>query len=133
MVAGGFPTRARQDSANPRGKTCGNLESAESALHGAVREVYEELGIVIDPEDLDFATVSHFLVNDQGFGPALAISFIARTWTGTPRICESDECKAIGWLTMTSRPIVPYVADALGRVREGIVTGSLKAGFGAYG
>jgi NUDIX domain len=65
-MAGGFPSQPCQDSANPRGKTCGNLEANESLLHGAVREADEELGIVINPDALSFGTMTHFFFQGSG-------------------------------------------------------------------
>jgi len=113
--------------------TCGNLE-VESAPDGAAREVLEELGVEIDPADLRFAHMTHF-VNDQGFGPAMALFFTARTWIGTPRICEPDKCEQIGWFDFDDlpQPIVPYVANALIAVRTGLNNGRLSTGFSTFG
>ena len=114
--------------------TCGNLEADESLLHGAVREANEELGIVIDPGDLSFATMTHF-VNDQGFGPAAAVFFTVRVWSGTPEIREPLKCDRIGWFGFDElpAPIVPYVANALDDVHEGLATGALKSAFSIFG
>lgn len=114
--------------------TCGNLEANESLLHGAVREAHEELGIVIDPGDLAFGTTTHF-VNDQGFGPAAAVFFTTRTWSGTPEIREPLKCDRIDWFGFDElpAPIVPYVANALVDVHEGLATAALKSGFSIFG
>lgn len=112
--------------------TCGNLE-LESAPDGAVREVREEIGVEIDPAELKFAHATHF-VNDEGFGPAMALFFTARIWTGVPRICEPDKCQRIGWFGFDDlpTPIVPYVANALAHLREGLATGELRTGFSTF-
>jgi 8-oxo-dGTP diphosphatase len=114
--------------------TCGNLEADESLLHGAVREAHEELGIDIDPGDLSFATLTHF-VNDQGFGPAAAVFFTTRTWSGIPEIREPLKCDRIDWFSFDElpAPIVPYVANALHDVRDGLAAGGLKSGFSIFG
>jgi ADP-ribose pyrophosphatase YjhB (NUDIX family) len=113
--------------------TCGNLE-VESAPDGAAREVLEEIGVAIDPAELRFAHVTHF-VNDQGFGPAFAVFFLARTWAGTPRICEPDKCDELGWFDFDGlpTPIVPYVANALAHIRVGLTTERLHTGFSTFG
>jgi len=132
-VAGGFPSHACQDSANPRGKPCGNLE-VERAPDGAVREAREELGIDIDPDELQYSTLIHF-VNDEGYGPAFALFFIARTWRGTPSICEPDKCDELRWCSFDElpEPTVPYVAEALNAVRAGLASGQLHDGFRTFG
>ena len=113
---------------------CGNLETGESAVDGAVREVAEEIGVVIDPRDMQFATVTHF-VNDEGHGPAFAMFFTATKWTGEPRVMEPDKCDVLGWFSPDELPdpMVPYVASALHDVRHGRDTGSLGFGFGVFG
>jgi ADP-ribose pyrophosphatase YjhB (NUDIX family) len=112
--------------------TCGNLE-VESAPDGAVREVREEIGVEIDPANLQFAHVTHF-VNEDGFGAAMALFFIARIWTGVPRICEADKCQRIDWFHFDDlpTPIVPYVANALAHIRAGLATGRLHTGFSTF-
>ncbi|HTJ68167.1 MAG TPA: NUDIX domain-containing protein [Actinospica sp.] len=113
--------------------TCGNLE-LESAPDGAVREVREEIGVEIDPLNLRFAHLTHF-VNDQGFGPAMALFFTARTWIGTPRICEPDKCQRIGWFSFDDlpQPIVPYVENALTVIRAGLSDDQLSTAFSVFG
>jgi 8-oxo-dGTP diphosphatase len=112
---------------------CGNLE-VEPAPHGAAREAHEELGIVIDPTELVFAHLIHF-VNQEGFGPAFTAFFIARTWTGTPRICEPDKCDELEWRALDDlpQPIVPYVASSLDHIGTALAAGSAKATFSLHG
>ena len=112
---------------------CGNLET-EPAPVGAAREAHEELGIEIEPAALEFAHLANF-ENDQGFGPAFAIFFLARAWSGTPRICEPDKCQSINWYTFDELPLntVPYVANALAAIRTGLTTKQLGTGFSLHG
>jgi 8-oxo-dGTP pyrophosphatase MutT (NUDIX family) len=112
---------------------CGNLE-VEPAPSGAAREAYEELGIVIDPGELTFAHLIHF-VNQEGYGPAFAAFFIARAWTGTPRICEPDKCEQLAWHALDDlpQPIVPYVASALGHISAALAATPSEPAFSLHG
>lgn len=113
---------------------CGNLEADESAPCGTAREAYEELGVVIEPDALQFGHFTHF-VNDQGFGNAAAVFFLARTWSGTPRVAEPDKCQRIAWFGFDAlpQPLVPYVGNALTHIRQGLGTGALSTGFSVFG
>jgi 8-oxo-dGTP diphosphatase len=113
---------------------CGNLDAGESLRQAAAREACEELGVIIDPADLKFATATHF-VNDEGHGPALAVFFTTTSWSGTPQVMEPDKCDALGWYPLDElpEPIVPYVANALADVRAALRNGGVGCGFSEFG
>lgn len=98
----------------------GNLEADERAPQGAARELFEETGAVVNPADLAFASMTHF-VNDTRDGPAFAIFFTATAWTGTPEVREPHKADKLAWFDPDElpEPIVPYVANTLADIRAG--------------
>jgi 8-oxo-dGTP diphosphatase len=60
----------------------GKLEADESLLAGAAREAEEEVGALIDPDDLRHAHTVH--VAGSGPAPRLGVFFEARRWVGEP-------------------------------------------------
>ena len=71
-----------------------------------MREVREELGVVIRAQDLALATSMQ-----RTDGTAEAVHqrvdwfFTAGAWEGTPRIMEPRKCAAIGWFDLDSLPV----------------------------
>jgi 8-oxo-dGTP diphosphatase len=69
----------------------GHLEAGESVLEALIREAKEEIGVVITPEDVEFAHVMH----SSASGGRVAFFFTVRRWGGTlenragevPRAC----------------------------------------------
>jgi len=100
---------------------CADLDAGEKVTVGALRELRRETGVEVDPEYLRFLKLMHS-VNDQEFGPAFAVFFIAARWTGTPRIMERDKCERLDWFApdRLPAPIVPEVAHALADVQHSL-------------
>ncbi|MGH3903767.1 MAG: NUDIX hydrolase [Pseudonocardiaceae bacterium] len=93
------------------GLPSGHLEDGESATAGAVREVEEEIGVLIKTEDLRLVHVMHHHTN----AGRLALFFEARTWSGDVVNREPDKCACWTFIDPVQLPnnVVHYVADAL--------------------
>lgn len=91
----------------------GHVEPDESVVMAAIREMREELGVVVSAEDLRPVGVVHRHSDTN------RIDFFLRAdrWSGTPTRAEPDKCDRLDWFDRTELPdqIVPYVADALAR------------------
>jgi len=102
----------------------GHVESGESAVDAARREAAEELGVTIAPADLEPVTVMH---RTQGNGDPIDervdFFFVARRWTGEPRIVEPHKSARLEWFDVDALP-EPTVAH------EQVVLRSLTAGPG---
>lgn len=66
----------------------GKLEPGESAVNAAIREVYEELGVVVAPGDLTAISTIAYPFVDRPDWSQRSFGFIARNWTGEPTASE---------------------------------------------
>ena len=89
----------------------GHLDGGEQVIQAAIREVREEVGIEIAPEDLDVVGIMHRKAEDERID-----FFVAATrWAGEPRNCEPDKCDQLRWVDLNTLPesVIPYVRRAL--------------------
>ncbi|MCL3776886.1 MULTISPECIES: NUDIX domain-containing protein [unclassified Actinomyces] len=104
----------------------GHVEDGESVLEAAVREAGEELGVVVDPADLEPLTGMH-RTNDPGGDPReqrVDWFFTLRRWRGEPAISEAARTASLAWYPLDDLPRVPpherHVMDLLaGQLRGG--------------
>lgn len=92
----------------------------EPAHACAVREAGEELGVVIDPQDLRLVHTLHYRDHAQPL-PRLQMFFQVLAYRGTPRICEPDRCAALRWHPASAlpTPLVDYTAVTLTAIAAG--------------
>ncbi|WP_433236558.1 NUDIX hydrolase [Streptosporangium sp. CA-135522] len=93
----------------------GHLEEGESAVGAVVREAREEVGVVIEPDDLTFVHAMHRAPERIG------LFFVAERWSSEPYNAEPDKCSEIAWYPQEALPedIVDYPAAALRAVMDG--------------
>lgn len=87
----------------------GKLEPGESARAAAVREVAEELGVVVAASDLVAISDITYPFVDKEEWSQRSFGFVTRTWTGTPT--GSDEL-APHWYPVDAIPFDRMWADA---------------------
>lgn len=80
----------------------GKVEVGETIVKGAVREAYEEIGVIIAPADLEQVAVLTFVFEDKTEWNQECHVFFARKWKGEP--IESEEMKP-EWV---GRAAIPY-------------------------
>jgi 8-oxo-dGTP diphosphatase len=98
----------------------GGVEPGESIVEAACREVMEETGLQIAAADLRLIHVV------QKTSEQDRISFIFATDLASgmePHNMEPEKCSAMIWAAPAAmpEPVIPYVAFALERIREGIM------------
>ena len=91
----------------------GKLDAAESVLDAAVREADEEVGVFIDPADLNHVHTIH--VNGSGPEPRLGLFFATERWAGEPCNREPEKCRAVHWFPLTGLPerLIDYPAAGI--------------------
>ncbi|GAA2026609.1 hypothetical protein GCM10009839_26380 [Catenulispora yoronensis] len=97
----------------------GHVESGEDAMQALVREAREELGVRIDPGDLEHAVTVHH--REAGGEPQMQLFFTASRWSGGPVNAEPGKCEQLGWFKVDELPsaTVGYTRTALSSWRAG--------------
>lgn len=80
----------------------GGVDGSEPISNAAVREAYEELGVIINPEDLSFVHVTH--VKTEHNTEYINFFFQTSVWQGTPSIMEPDKCDELIWCNVHELP-----------------------------
>jgi len=95
----------------------GHLEGGETVSQAAVREAKEELGIMVNEEDVHFSSVMHRKSDDERVDFFVCID----GWTGEPSNREPEKCDELRWTDMRSLPAntIPYIRRALDNYTRG--------------
>jgi ADP-ribose pyrophosphatase YjhB (NUDIX family) len=94
------------------GLPAGHGEYGETMREGTAREAQEEIGITIDPKDLEFAVTQHRWCPDQNNHHArIGFYFIPKSFSGTPHNAEPNKCDDLKFFRLDDLPtnIVPHV------------------------
>jgi 8-oxo-dGTP diphosphatase len=96
----------------------GHLDGNETARSAAAREAAEEVGVLIDENDIIFSSVMHRNEGDERVDFFMHV----RAWRGEPINKEPDKCDDLYWEDINSLPqnTIPYVRRAIQNHLEGI-------------
>ncbi|MFJ8451965.1 NUDIX domain-containing protein [Aerococcus viridans] len=86
----------------------GHVEAQETVRQAMVREVYEELGIQIQADDLEFVGLTHLRLDDET--TYYNIYLTTDRFVGTPHIMETDKHDDLKWVNLTD---LPTMADEI--------------------
>ena len=94
------------------GPVGGHLESGESIVQAAVRECWEEIGVRLEPGDLQVIGVTHYT---SLTGDGIDFFLRAERWHGEPY--AKSECDDLRWCPVNALPdnTILFVKRALGR------------------
>lgn len=100
------------------GLVSGHADGDERATIAVCREVAEESGITIKPQELKFVHLMHRRENDE----RLDVFFTADKWEGEPKNMEPNKCDDLGWFLLDDLPpnTIPYIRQAIENFRAGI-------------
>lgn len=80
----------------------GHVEAQETVRQAMVREVYEELGVYIQADDLAFVGLTHLRLDDET--TYYNIYLTTDRFVGTPQIMETDKHDVLKWVNLTDLP-----------------------------
>ncbi|MFM2340028.1 MAG: hypothetical protein RLZZ360_664 [Candidatus Parcubacteria bacterium] len=102
------------------GVPAGHLDGNETAREGCAREIREEIGVTIKPEDL---TVVHVMHRKAAKDERIDFFMIASVFAGDIINNEPDKCDDLSWFPLDNLPVnmVGYVKDALQAYMNGVV------------
>jgi len=105
----------------------GHVEADESVFDAAAREAREELGIEVASADLQPLCAMHRTAgSSRPVDERVDFFFECWTWSGEPRLLETDKAAELSWFALDALPIpvVPherFVLDRLGTTKLGSV------------
>ena len=97
----------------------GHIDGDETMKEAIVREAYEEVGLVIKPDDLDITCVMHRKAEDTEYFDV----FLQPTkWEGIPEIREPDKIADLQFFSIKDLPemLLDYVKTAIDAGNEDI-------------
>ena len=97
----------------------GHLDGQETVRMAGVREAHEEIGVNLDPADMDFAGVFHRHEDDERVDFFIHV----KKWVGQPINAEPDKCDQLIWAKLDTLPekTIPYIRKAIENFRMGIL------------
>ena len=85
----------------------GHVESGESLKQAIVREAFEEIGINISLNKVDYVT----MIRDGEDNDYINFFLIAHEYSGIPSIKEINKCDDLGWFDINNLPSNMIPAD----------------------
>jgi len=101
------------------GVPAGHFDGNETAREGAAREMHEEIGIRVKPDDLGFAHVMHRkAAHDERFD----FFWTVKAYAGEIQNMEPDKCDDLSWFPLDALPsnTIDYVRVAILNATQGI-------------
>ncbi|OHA04060.1 MAG: NUDIX hydrolase [Candidatus Sungbacteria bacterium RIFCSPLOWO2_02_FULL_54_10] len=98
----------------------GHVEVGESLTSAIMREVMEEVGVAVRPEDLRLVHVMYRAKHDET-GERADFFFTADQWEGEPHNRESEKCDEVAWFPADHLPdnTVEYLRHAIACAAKG--------------
>ncbi|BBA98233.1 putative MutT family protein [Actinacidiphila reveromycinica] len=82
----------------------GKSDPGEPISRTAVRELYEETGVRVEPRDLEVVHVLHGAHGTQSPNGYLTVVFAAHRWTGTAENREPGKHREVRWFDVDACP-----------------------------
>lgn len=96
----------------------GHTEPGETFTTALIREIQEETGITLVPDNVSVSHIMH-----RKFGREnIDVFYSVRNWTGTPENREPQKCDDLSWFPVDNLPenTIPYIRQAIEHSLRGI-------------
>jgi 8-oxo-dGTP diphosphatase len=105
----------------------GGLEPHEPLREGAARELLEETSLIVDVENLELTHVARSNINPGK--PYIDFLFLAKNWSGEPKIMEPDKCDDMKFFSIDKLPekTGPFTKEAIKNLKSKGLTFSYHA------
>lgn len=99
----------------------GKCDPGEPVTAAAVRELFEETGLRVDPADLRLAHVVHGALGVEAPGGYVTVVFAVDRWAGEPHNAEPEKHAQVAWFPIDAVPAdsVAPTAEAVAAYRAG--------------
>ncbi len=99
------------------GLPSGHLESNETIIEALLRETKEEIGVELNPKDIEIVHTMHRK------SIYIDLFFLVKNWIGEPKNLELNKCDDLQWFSINELPqnMVPSVHSAIENYKKGIL------------
>lgn len=89
----------------------GHTEPGETFTTALIREIQEETGVTLAPENVFVSHIMHRKLGREN----IDVFYSVENWTGTPENREPEKCDDLSWFPVDNLPenTIPYVRQAI--------------------
>ncbi|MBA4319541.1 MAG: NUDIX hydrolase [Flavobacterium sp.] len=98
----------------------GHVDKGETFIQCIVREVKEEAGISLNPENLKVVHLMHRNSGTEENNERVDVFLIAEKWDGEIENKEPHKCDDLSWFDLDNLPsnIIPYIKQAIDCIKN---------------
>ncbi|MFH1180816.1 MAG: NUDIX domain-containing protein [bacterium] len=98
----------------------GHLNGNETFKQGMARETKEEIGVILEPADLELVHAMDRMIPDD---ERADFFFTVKKWQGEPKNIEPEKCDDLSWFGLNNLPqnVIPCIKQAIDSFLNNII------------